>query len=422
MDVLRESLIDPISAFLWNYVLVYVLIGAGLWFTVRTRFVQVRLFPLMLRTIVGSRKGAEGGISSFQAFAVGLASRVGTGNIAGVAIALTLGGPGAIFWMWVVGLVGMATAFIEATLAQLFKVRSPDGSFRGGPAYYIQRGLGSRRGGVLFARAADLHVRRRVQHGAGQHDQRRPAQRTHRRRARRPRCCSWCSPRRCSSAAYAGSPRWPRWSCRSSPWSTSRWRSVIVLTQRSAKFFTMLATSSGAFGLDEAWRVGRRHRGRHAERGEAWPVLQRGRHGQRTQRGGDRDRVPPGQAGLRPVARRVRRHHGHLHVDGVHHSGRRDRRSTAPANTGEAAGATLTQAAVAATLGDWRTSLMTLLIIVFAFSSVLGNYSYAEVNLVFLGAGPAHHQRVPVVVLLSIAVGALVALARCGPWPTWPWA
>ena len=151
MDVLRESLIDPISAFLWNYVLVYVLIGAGLWFTVRTRFVQVRLFPLMLRTIVGSRKGAEGGISSFQAFAIGLASRVGTGNIAGVAIALTLGGPGAIFWMWVVGLVGMSTALVEATLAQLYKVRSPDGSFRGGPAYYIQRGLGSRRWGVVFA-------------------------------------------------------------------------------------------------------------------------------------------------------------------------------------------------------------------------------------------------------------------------------
>ena len=105
----------------------------------------------MIKQIFHSRSDSEGGISSFQAFAVGLASRVGTGNIAGVAIALTLGGPGAIFWMWVVAALGMATAFIEATLAQLFKVRSEDGSFRGGPAFYIQRGLHSRAGGVLFA-------------------------------------------------------------------------------------------------------------------------------------------------------------------------------------------------------------------------------------------------------------------------------
>src|SRR4051812_2196099 len=94
----------------------------------------------MVKQIFHSRADSEGGISSFQAFAVGLASRVGTGNIAGVAIALTLGGPGAIFWMWVVAALGMATAFIEATLAQLFKVRSADGSFRGGPAFYINVG------------------------------------------------------------------------------------------------------------------------------------------------------------------------------------------------------------------------------------------------------------------------------------------
>ena len=133
MDVLQNGLIDPLSRLLWNYVLVYLLVGAGIWFTVRTRAVQFRLFGLMLRTMLGSRKGAEGGISSFQAFAVGLASRVGTGNIAGVAIALTLGGPGAVFWMWMVALLGMATGLVEASLAQLYKVRWPDGSFRGGP-------------------------------------------------------------------------------------------------------------------------------------------------------------------------------------------------------------------------------------------------------------------------------------------------
>lgn len=113
---------------------IYLLIGVGLYFTVRTTFVQVRLLPSMFESIGGSRSNAEGGISAFQAFCVGLASRVGTGNIAGVAIAITLVGPGAIFWMWLVAVVGMATAFVEATPAQMYKVRNPYGSFRGGPA------------------------------------------------------------------------------------------------------------------------------------------------------------------------------------------------------------------------------------------------------------------------------------------------
>ncbi|HME78372.1 MAG TPA: alanine/glycine:cation symporter family protein, partial [Mycobacterium sp.] len=116
----------------------------------RTRFIQIRYFGRMLAQL-GRSRTHDGGISPFQAFCVGLASRVGTGNIAGVAIALTVGGPGAIFWMWMVALLGMATALIEATLGQMFKVRADDGTFRGGPAFYIQRGLGSRAGGVLFA-------------------------------------------------------------------------------------------------------------------------------------------------------------------------------------------------------------------------------------------------------------------------------
>ena len=152
MDFVQENLIDPLSHFLYTYVLIYLLLGAGLYFTFRTRFVQVRYFARMIRQLFNSREGSEGGISSFQAFCIGLASRVGTGNIAGVAIALTLGGPGAIFWMWVVAAIGMSTAFVEATLAQLFKVRSADGSFRGGPAFYIERGLHSRAGGIVWVR------------------------------------------------------------------------------------------------------------------------------------------------------------------------------------------------------------------------------------------------------------------------------
>lgn len=150
MDKLNEFL-GTFSDGLYTYVLIALLVGAGLYFTIRTRAVQFRLFPKMVKQIFFSRGGAGDGISSFQAFAIGLASRVGTGNIAGVAMALVAGGPGAIFWMWVVALLGMATAFVEATLAQLFKIRWRDGTFRGGPAFYIHKALGSWGLGAAFA-------------------------------------------------------------------------------------------------------------------------------------------------------------------------------------------------------------------------------------------------------------------------------
>ena len=112
-----QNVIDPVSSFLWGWLLIYLLLATGLYFSIRTRLVQFRRFGDLWRLVFSSRRGAQGGISSFQAFCIGLASRVGTGNIAGVAIALTLGGPGAIFWMWCVVLLGMATAFAVATLA-----------------------------------------------------------------------------------------------------------------------------------------------------------------------------------------------------------------------------------------------------------------------------------------------------------------
>lgn len=145
--------LDTFNSYIYTWILIPLLIGAGIWFTVRSRGMQFRHFGKMLSVLKLSRKSAdeEGGISSFQAFAIGLASRVGTGNIAGVAIAITLGGPGAVFWMWVVATVGMATAFIEATLAQVFKMPWGDGTFRGGPAFYIWRGLKSWKWGAVFA-------------------------------------------------------------------------------------------------------------------------------------------------------------------------------------------------------------------------------------------------------------------------------
>ena len=142
---------QQIADWITMHLTIYILIGVGLVLTVVSRGVQLRLFPEMVRTVLGSRKGADGGISSFQAFAISLAARVGIGNVFGVAAALLYGGPGAIFWMWVVALVGMATAFFEATLAQIFKVKHSDGSFRGGPAYYIKRGMKSRVLANVFA-------------------------------------------------------------------------------------------------------------------------------------------------------------------------------------------------------------------------------------------------------------------------------
>ena len=138
---------------LWSYLLVAALLGCALWFTFATRGVQFRMLGEMLRVLgesAGSGPRGERHVSSFQAFAVSLASRVGTGNLAGVATAIVVGGPGAVFWMWVIALLGASSAFVESTLAQLYKRRGHD-SFIGGPAYYMERGLGRRWMGVLFA-------------------------------------------------------------------------------------------------------------------------------------------------------------------------------------------------------------------------------------------------------------------------------
>ena len=145
--------IDGINDVLWSYLLVALLLGCAVWFTLRTRGVQFRMLGEMVRVLgesAGSGPKGERHVSSFQAFAVSLASRVGTGNLAGVATAIVVGGPGAVFWMWVIALVGAASAFVESTLAQLYKRRGRD-SFIGGPAYYMERGLGRRWMGVLFA-------------------------------------------------------------------------------------------------------------------------------------------------------------------------------------------------------------------------------------------------------------------------------
>ncbi|WP_336055355.1 alanine/glycine:cation symporter family protein [Nitratireductor sp. CH_MIT9313-5] len=144
-------IIDFLNNILWGYILVYGLLGVGLYFTFRLKLIQILHFGEMFRVIRSSRSEDKAGISPFQALTVSLASRVGTGNLTGVAVALSLGGPGAIFWMWMVALVGMATAYSESTLAQLYKVKNQNGRYRGGPAFYIARGLRAPWAGALFS-------------------------------------------------------------------------------------------------------------------------------------------------------------------------------------------------------------------------------------------------------------------------------
>ena len=146
-------LIDSLQGFLWTYVVLAMLAGCSLYFTCRLGFVQFRRMGEMFRQLFGSTAAAEEKgrkhVNSFQAFAISLASRVGTGNLAGVASAIAVGGPGAVFWMWMMALLAAGTAFMEATLAQLYKRRGED-SFYGGPAYYMQHGLHCRWLGILF--------------------------------------------------------------------------------------------------------------------------------------------------------------------------------------------------------------------------------------------------------------------------------
>ena len=144
-------MVSTLNDWLWSRGLIVVIVAIGLTITVRSRFVQFRYFGHMFRVIGQGFEHDDGAISSFQALTLSVAGRVGAGNIAGVAIALSVGGPGAIFWMWLVGLMGMATSIFECSLAQLFKVVEPDGSYRGGPSYYIENGLGQRWLGLIFA-------------------------------------------------------------------------------------------------------------------------------------------------------------------------------------------------------------------------------------------------------------------------------
>lgn len=148
-----NEILTEINNFMYTYVLIIMLVGVGVYFTIRTKGVQFRLLKDGLKSMLEKKEKDETGkkkVSSFQALMISTASRVGTGNIAGIATAIAAGGPGAVFWMWVMALVGSVSAFVESTLAQVYKVKQ-NGQYRGGPSYYMERALGKRWLGILFS-------------------------------------------------------------------------------------------------------------------------------------------------------------------------------------------------------------------------------------------------------------------------------
>lgn len=145
-----EKIISNVNDLLYSYILIILLVAGGLYFTIKTRFAQFRLIKAQIKA-VAEKPSDKNGVSSFQALMVSTASRVGTGNIVGVSTALCLGGYGSVFWMWIIALLGSASALIESTLAQIYKKRGTDGNFYGGPAYYIEGGLKNRKLAVLFS-------------------------------------------------------------------------------------------------------------------------------------------------------------------------------------------------------------------------------------------------------------------------------
>jgi len=148
---LIEQWVGTINGYLWGSILIYLLTGCGIWFTIRLKGLQFSHFFHMFTLLKSSRKSSSQGISSFQALCTSLAARVGTGNLMGVAVAISLGGAGAVFWMWIIALVGMATGFAESALGQLYKEKDHQGNFRGGPAYYMSKGLNNKGLAITFS-------------------------------------------------------------------------------------------------------------------------------------------------------------------------------------------------------------------------------------------------------------------------------
>lgn len=407
MDAILAFL-DTINGYMYTWVLIYVLAAVGIYFTIRTRGMQVRLFGRMVKTIVSSGHHEGTGITPFQAFAIGLASRVGTGNIAGVAIAITLGGPGAVFWMWVIAAIGMATAFVEATLAQLFKVPWHDGTFRGGPAFYIWRGLKSWKWGAAFAVALlftfgiafeMVQANTIAQTLEGAHGV--------------PVWVSAVALAVLTGAVILGGIKSV---ARVAEWVAPLMAAVYILLslvilvmnldRLGTVFYEIFAS---AFGLDAALGG--------TAGGVAAALLNGIKRGLYSNEAGMGS--APNAASTATTSHPARQ--GLIQSMGVFVDTMLVCSATAfmillsdasvytPGMDVE--GATLTQAAVTHHLGAWMTLPMTILIFTFAYSTIIGNYAYAEVNLDYLtGEKHEHDLTLRLVVIGAVLLGAFLKL------------
>ncbi len=394
-----------------TWVLIFALLAAGLYFTVVTRGVQFRMFGKMWKVIFNSRSNAGEGISSFQAFTISLASRVGTGNIVGVAIALTLGGPGAIFWMWLMAGLGMATAFVEATLAQLYKIPHPeDKTFIGGPAYYIQRGLKSRPVGIIFAvcliftfgfafEMVQANTISGVFKGTWGID---------------PLWTSLGVAALTALVIFGGIKSVARVTEFMAPGMALVYvllaLAVIVtnITEVPAAIGSIFA---GAFGLNPALA------------GTAGGIIAAMLNG--VKRGMFSNEAGMGSA-PNAAATATTKHpvnQGLIQSAGVFVDTMLVCTATAvmillsnpsiytPGVTQSSEASTLTQSALASELGGWVAPVMAVLIFVFAYSSVLGNYTYAEVNQDFIGGGRTGNLLLRGLIVLATFWGGIQELA-----------
>ena len=400
-----ENLLNSVDDFFYTYLLTALLILVGIYLTTRTHLVQLRHFGTMVNSLSGSRSGAQGGISSFQAFAVGLAARVGIGNIAGVAQAVVAGGPGALFWMWVVALIGMATSFVESTLAQIFKERGRDFTFRGGPAYYIKNGLGSALWGKIFAAICIISVGVTVvmvqTNSLAQVIT-----------ATVPSVSGWMvgvflvlltAPVVLGGVRLVA--RVAEWLAPIMALAYVLMAVVVIILNVARLPEVLLSVFEGAFGLDQAL---------FGTAGGILAALLNGvRRGLFSNEAGLG--TVPNAAGTATVAHPVRQ--GLIQSFGVFvdtilvctATGLLILLTTDAYRPGDDSlvGAILTQQSVVEHLGAWTTWPMVVLIFVLVFSTVLGCYSYAQVNVNFLG-GERRAEQVFGILLTAAAFGGTV--------------
>ena len=395
-----DWVLSQISYYLYKYILIVLLVGCGIFFTLRTKFVQIRLLPEACRVLT-ERKTHHKSISSFQALMISTASRIGTGNIAGVCTAIALGGPGSVFWMWITALIGSASAFAESTLAQVYKVQEGN-EYRGGPAYYIQKALGKRWLGILFSvmliccfaygfnALQAFNITSALAYYAGAAD------------------VKWISlivgfvlALLTAFAAFGGMKRISH--------LTSVLVPVMALLYLGAGLFIILKNITllpAAFSsiLHQAFHL-KAIFGGFAASGVMYGI-KRGLFSNEAGMGSapcaaaSADVSHPAKQGLVQMLS--------VFIDtllictttamiillsGV---------SATPAN----AGMPLIQSAIRAELGTWGIHFITLSIFLFAFSSIIGNYYYAEANLKFIHTGPRTLLFFRLSVILSIFFGA----------------